>query len=326
MYSANVKRGALVLALTLVAVSITTAPGIAATESFLLPQGPIAAGQKAHLIRVTAITMIAILPVLVLLPIILIRYRRKNAKAAYRPNWDFTLGLEILMWGVPFAIITVLSIQLWQSTFKLDPYAPLKSELPTIDVQVIGLDWKWLFVYPDYDIATVGELAIPTGHPISMDLTTDTVMQSFWIASLAGQIYAMPGMVTELNFIADVPGRMQGENTQYSGTGFSQQKFATVSMPRSEFDGWVAKVRETGIALDGDAYEVLARRSTRSEAHKALATAAMPADVIYFTLSDARLFQKVVGRYHSGTPIPAQDQPGTSIYDQSLATDGDTSQ
>jgi cytochrome o ubiquinol oxidase subunit 2 len=133
-------------------------------------------------------------------------------------------------------------------------------------------------------------------------------------------------MVTQLNFMADVPGRMQGENTQYSGTGFSQQKFATISMPRSEFDGWVAKVRDTGVALDADAYEVLARRSTRGEAHKALATAAMPADAIYFKLPDARLFQEVVGRYHSGTPIPAQDQPGTSIYDQSLATDGDTSQ
>lgn len=326
MYSANVKRVSQVLALTIVVVSLTTASAIAATESFLLPQGPIAADQKAHLIRVTAITMIAILPVLVLLPVILIRYRRNNAKAAYRPNWDFALGLEILMWGVPFAIITALSIQLWQSTFKLDPYAPLDAEAPTVNVQVIGLDWKWLFLYPDYNIATVGELAIPTGHPISMKLTTDTVMQSFWIASLAGQIYAMPGMVTELNFIADVPGRMQGENTQYSGKGFFQQKFATLSMPRSEFDGWVAKVRETGIALDGDAYRVLGRRSTRSEAHKVLATAAMPADTIYFTLPDAVLFQNVVGRYRSGTPIPLQDQPGTAAYGQSLPNDGDTSQ
>lgn len=325
MYRANVKRGALVLALSLVAVFLTTAPGIAAIESFLIPHGPIAANEKAHLIRVTAITMIAILPVLVLLPIILIRYRRRNAKAAYRPDWDFALGLEILMWGVPFAIITALSIQLWRSTFELDPYAPVSAEAPTVKVQVIGLDWKWLFLYPDYEIATVGELAIPTGHPISLDLTTDTVMQSFWIASLAGQIYAMPGMVTQLNFIADVPGRMRGENTQYNGKGFSQQKFATVSMPRAEFDGWVAKVRERGVALDGDAYRVLARRSTRIEAHEALATAAMPGDAIYFTLPDATLFRTVVGRYRSGTPIRAQDQPGTAVYGQGPANDGEPS-
>ena len=139
------------------------------------------------------------------------------------------------MWGVPFLIVGVLSVMLWRSTVKLDPYEPLGTAADTLHVEVIGLNWKWLFLYPDLGIATVDELAFPAGRPVSLKLTTDTVMQSFMVPALAGQIYAMPGMVTKLNFESDRPGSFLGMNTQYSGTGFHAQKFRAIAMTNEDF-------------------------------------------------------------------------------------------
>ncbi|GAA6160057.1 ubiquinol oxidase subunit II [Ruegeria sp. HU-ET01832] len=288
-----------------------------AADSFLEPQGPIAAVQKTHLVRATLLILIAVVPVLCLVPLIAIRYRRrKQSQSAYAPNWDFSARLEFLMWGVPVVIVAVLSFYLWKATHRLDPYANSFGEAPAINVQVVGLDWKWLFIYPDHGIATVGEFGIPVGQQVAITLTTDTVMQSFMIPALAGQIYAMPGMTTQLHLVANTPKTMQGENTQYNGRGFTKQKFLTQAMQLQDFDAWVNSVRANGIPLTTETYKTLAMRTDRDEVQAALGTATMPLNALYFTLDDGDLFHSILRRYHSGQPLSVAQQPGTVSYGQ----------
>ncbi|AWZ01352.1 cytochrome bo(3) ubiquinol oxidase subunit 2 [Rhodobiaceae bacterium] len=282
--------------------------------SFMSPQGPVAAAQKAHLIRVTAITMIAVLPVLILVPWFLWRYRYKNTNARYTPDWEFSGPLDVVMWGVPILIIVVLSVQLWSATKALDPYRPIDPAEGDFRVQVIGLDWKWLFIYPDLGIATVGEVAFPVGEPVGFEMTSDTVMQSFAIGALAGQIYVMPGMSTTLHVEADQPGTFEGENMQFSGVGFADQKFQAMAMTPAEFDAWVAQVRADGVALDADSYRALAAPSTKAQAQTALAVPARPGGVIYFNNIPADFLATVRDRYTSGKPVDATQQPGSPTY------------
>lgn len=284
------------------------------SAAFMSPQGPIAAAQKAHLIRVTAITMIAVLPVLVLVPWLLWRYRYKNTKARYTPDWEFSGPLDVAMWGVPIAIIVVLSVQLWSATKAFDPYRPIDPADGNFRVQVIGLDWKWLFVYPDLGIATVGKVAFRAGEQVDFEMTSDTVMQSFAIGALAGQIYVMPGMTTALHVMADHPGTFLGENMQFSGTGFADQKFQATAMTSADFDAWVAMVRAEGRPLDAATYAVLAAPSTKAQAQAALAVPARPGGVIYFNSIPADFLAAVRGRYTSGKPVDATRQPGSPTY------------
>ena len=294
-----------------------TAQAAGASDSFMDPQGPIAAVQKVHLFRATVLILLAVVPVLVLVPLIAFRYRRrKEGGALYRPKWDFSGPLEFVMWGVPVLIVALLSFYLWKATHRLDPYSDRFGEMPALNVQVVGLDWKWLFIYPDLGIASVGELGIPVKQQVAMTLTTDTVMQSFMIPALAGQIYAMPGMTTELHVVSDVAATMQGENTQYNGRGFTKQKFQTVAMSVEEFNEWVDKVRSNGIALNDETYRILAMRTDRDEVQAALGTAQMPDNALYFTLEDSNLFHSIVHRYHGNNALTADQQPGTVEFGQ----------
>lgn len=285
-----------------------------ANDSFLNPMGPIAAAQKDHLISVTLYSMIAMLPVIILVPLILWRYRYKNKSACYKPNWEFSGVLDTVMWGVPCAIILVLSIQLWQSNKALDPYKPIESEFPALQVQVVGLDWKWLFIYPEYGIASIGEMAFPVHRPVALKLTSDTVMQSFLVSSLAGQIYTMPGMETQLHLKADRPGVFEGENTQFNGIGFTEQKFNAVGMTQQDFASWVATAKSQGVALNGTMYAYLGNRSTAKEIHAAIGTETMPQATLYFSSVAPDLFTSVISRYHSGLAIPSEEQPGGALY------------
>ena len=308
-----------VLILAGAVVFLASAQFATASDSFMDPQGPIAAVQKTHLLRATALILIAVIPVLVLVPLMALRYRRRKASsAAYRPDWDFSGGLEVMMWGVPVVIVAILSVYLWKATHRLDPYTAPFGEEPALRVQVVGLDWKWLFIYPDLGIASVGELGIPVKQQVAMTLTTDTVMQSFMIPALAGQIYAMPGMTTQLHLVADAPETMQGENTQYNGRGFTKQKFATRAMQPEDFSAWVEDVKANGILLDPATYQTLAMRTDRDEVQAALGTSAMPANALYFTLDEGDLFHTILGRYHSGEPLPRDQQPGTTQYGQEV--------
>lgn len=299
------------VAMAVLIVLFMSAGAALGAASFLSPLGPIADAELTHLIRITAITMIAIVPVLIGVPLILWRYRRGRKDAVYQPDWTFSKPLEIAMWGVPIAIICVLGFWLWHSTVKLDPYKPLGPD--PLEVRVVGLDWKWLFIYPEQGVASAGEMAIPVGRPVSLRLTSDTVMQSFMIPALAGQIYAMTGMETKLNFIADRSGTAVGQNMQYSGDGFSKQKFTLRALPEADWNAWVDKARGTPLELNAHTYVRLAQRGSLAEARAALAPHQSDGPLL-FTLARQDLFQYIVQRYHQGSPVTAQRQPGAPAY------------
>lgn len=288
-------------------------------DSFLTPGGPIAAAQRLELIKILGWTMIAILPVFVCVPVMLWRYRYRNRAARYTPDWDRSPVLEALMWGVPLVIVAVLSVQLYRTTHALDPYKPIASENAPLRVQVVGLDWKWLFIYPDLGIATVNDLAFPVKTSVALDLTTDTVMQSFLVSALAGQIYTMPGMRTRLHLSADAPRRFEGENTQFNGTGFPDQKFRAVAMTQAQFDAWVAQVRSDGLPLTAARYAQLAQASTGAGAQSQMGAKGLPKGVLHFSSVEGDLFESVLHRYMHGLPVPPSAQPGAAGYDPQAA-------
>eukprot|EP01037_Dinobryon_pediforme_P041254 gene41254-50902_t len=214
--------------------------------------------------------LIIIVPVMSLIAIFAWRYRQTNTEAPYNPEWHHSTALELVIWAVPLLIIICLGAVTWTSTHLLDPYRPigridatrqLALNAKPLRVQVVALDWKWLFIYPDARIATVNELDIPVGRPIHITLTSGTVMQSLMVPQLAGQIYAMAGMTTQLNFAANRPGIFRGENTQFNGDGFQNQKFAVIARPTADYRQWMDRVRADGQSLDAARYARLAKRS-----------------------------------------------------------------
>jgi cytochrome o ubiquinol oxidase subunit 2 len=215
------------------------------------------------------------------------------------------LPLEIAAWSGPLVIVGLLATLVWHSTHALDPYKPIVSSKPPLRVQVIGYDWKWLFIYPDQGIASVGMLAVPTGRPLALTLTSATVMQSLQIPSLGSQIYAMGGMVTRLHLLAGSPGKFMGENTMYNGNGFHQQQFTTVAMKPDDFTAWVKKVRTRGIPLNAKALQKLARQGTRRELVDDFPKAASMDGNVYFTGVSRSLFPTLVRAIKQGTPAAA---------------------
>ena len=237
--------------------------------SFLDPQGPVAAAQRTHFWIVIALSLVVILPVFVLTPIIVRKYRY-GSDSTYRPRWSFSRRLEYIIWGVPFLIVAVLGYILWEQTYALDPYNPLPSDKKPLHVQVVGYDWKWLFIYPDQHIATVNKLVFPADRPLALELTSDTVMQSFFIPSLGSQVYAMHGMVTRLHLEADGPGRYRGENSQYNGKGFHTQRFTARAVSTTAFADFIENTRQQGRPLDRPTYQILDGRNTVPELNRAL--------------------------------------------------------
>ena len=231
-----------------------TIPGAAFARGFTDPAGPIAAAQFTHFGVISGLMLLVVVPMFVALPIVLVRYRR-GGRGTYRPDWDFNWGLEGLIWGIPIALLLFLGSALWRHTIEYDPYRPLGPD--PLEVQVVALDWKFLFLYPDEGVATVDLLALPEGRPVTLKLTSATVMQSFVVPRLAGQIYAMAGMQTQLNLKADRTGDFIGRNTQYNGLGFATQSFTTRVMSQGDFDGWVAQTKADGASLDEAGYAAL---------------------------------------------------------------------
>ena len=224
--------------------------------------GPISDAQR-HLFEILAIVLVAVAgPVLVLTPLIAWHYRLSNKDSAFRPNWDFSWWLEGLIWLPPAAIVIGLSVLAWNYTHQLDPYKPIAAAQPPLRVQAVALDWKWLFIYPDEHIATVNELDVPVGRPVQVSLTSGTVMQSLLIPRLAGQVYAMPGMRTVLNFAASRPGLYRGANVQYNGAGFSGEAFDVVARLPAEYAGWLAQVKAKGQGFDQTAFAGLSGRGS----------------------------------------------------------------
>ncbi len=195
----------------------------------LSPSGDIAAQQRDILIQSTSLMLLIVVPVMALTAIIAWRYRASNAAARYESEWHHSTHLELVIWSVPLLIIICIGAITWSGTHLLDPYRPLGrigAEQPVLKgtkplrVDVVALDWKWLFIYPDYGIATVNEIAAPVDQPINFHITASSVMNSFFIPALAGQIYAMPGMQTQLRAVINYAGVYEGFSANYSGAGF----------------------------------------------------------------------------------------------------------
>ncbi|MPZ57568.1 MAG: ubiquinol oxidase subunit II [Rhizobiales bacterium] len=248
------------------------------------PKGPIALAERDLLFTATAVMLLVIIPVIVMTFLFAWRYRASNMKARYAPNWSFSIPLEATVWLIPAAIVMALGHLLWNATHKLDPYKRLDSAAAPFEVQVVAQDWKWLFIYPEQRIASVNELAFPSGRPLSLKITSDTVMNSFFIPALGGQIYAMAGMQARLHLLADQPGRFTGRNTQYSGDGFADQHFEAIAASKPDFENWIAKVRQSQDTLDAAAYRALAAPSI---AHP----------VTYYSSVAPNLFETILAKY-----------------------------
>lgn len=275
--------------------------------SFLDPQGPVASAQRWHFYKVLAVLVVFVaVPVFVITPFFLWRYRYGAKTARYMPKWEYSRLLEIASWGGPVVIVVLIAIVVWRDTHALDPYKPIASELPELRVQAIGYDWKWLFIYPDQGIASVGMLALPVGRPLAFEITSATVMQSLFIPALGSQIYAMGGMVTQLHLLADKPGRSLGENTMYNGDGFHQQKFTAVAMSPQDFQAWANTVHQTGMVLNEKSLKAISQRSTHAELAAALSPdlhGGARDDNLYFSGATAALFPAVVEATREGTRV-----------------------
>lgn len=217
------------------------------------------ANQERDLIYITIILgVVVVLPVFIMLFAIAWRYRATNTKAIYQPEFSSHRGFEALWWGIPIIIIVILAVITWISTHELDPYKKLESSTKPLTIQVVALQWKWLFIYPDQGIATVNYANIPNDTPVDLMITSDAPMNSFWVPALAGQVYAMAGMMTQLHIAADDTGTYTGSSANISGKGFADMTFKINSMEPKDFDEWADKATFAPDTLDQVEYEKLA--------------------------------------------------------------------
>lgn len=229
------------------------------TSAVLNPKGIIAVKELDLMATATLLMLIVVLPVCLMTFFISLRYRATNKNAKYKPDWDNSWTAEFVWWGFPLVIIGILSWLTWTSSHELDPYRPIETHNAPLKIQVIALQWKWLFLYPEQKIATLNYVQFPEETPIHFELTADAPMNSFWIPQLGGQIYAMPGMRTQLYLVADEPGEFRGSTANLSGEGFAEMTFMAKSSSKAHFDEWVETVREAPHSLDLAEYNRLAK-------------------------------------------------------------------
>jgi cytochrome o ubiquinol oxidase subunit 2 len=260
----------------------------------LHPKGWIGIQQRDLLVISTLLMCIVVIPVFLMTAIFAWRYREGNEKATYKPNWAHSTLGEIVWWGVPFAIVVALGFITWDSTHKLNPYTPIASETPSMKIQVVALDWKWLFIYPELGIATVNYVQFPEKTPLSFEITADAPMNSFWIPQLGGQIYAMPAMRTKLHLIANETGKFRGSSANISGKGFAGMIFAAVSSTEEEFEAWVKSVQDSSEALNEEEYQILSRPSSYNP-------------VQYYGDVEEGLFDQIVMKYMYMPPSAVEE-------------------
>jgi cytochrome o ubiquinol oxidase subunit 2 len=253
----------------------------------LNPKGKIGIAEKSLIIESTVAMLLVVIPVIALTLLFAWRYRASNKAAVYLPKWAHSTKIEIVVWLVPSLIILYLAILTWKTTHELDPYKPLESSVKPINVEVVALDWKWLFIYPDLGIASVNKLEFPVGTPVNFRITSDSVMNSFFIPQLGGQIYAMAGMQTKLHLIADEAGDYAGMSANFSGKGFSDMKFRAVAASNEDFDAWVKEVKASPEQLDANVYGGVSAPSEK-------------APVQYFSRVDPALFNNIIAKYNNG--------------------------
>jgi cytochrome o ubiquinol oxidase subunit II len=230
-------------------------------EGILDPKGPIAEAERLILVNATAIMLVVVVPVILATLAFAWWYRSSNPRAGRSPELGYEGRIEFVIWSIPTLIVILLGGVIWIGSHQLDPRAPIPASADPLRVEVVALDWKWLFIYPDQGIAAVNQLTIPTGTQVEFRLTSATVMNSFFVPQIGSQIYTMGGMTTHLNLLANEPGEYPGFSANFSGDGFSEMRFIVKAVPAGDFKAWVAQVRGSGSALDNVSYAELAKPS-----------------------------------------------------------------
>jgi len=231
-------------------------------RGILDPVGPVGAAEKQILINSTAIMLAIIVPTMIATIAFAFWFRRGNSKATYRPDWEYSGAIEMVVWAIPALTVMLLGGIAWIGSHDLEPSKSLKSASPPLNVEVVSLDWKWLFIYPDQGIATVNQLVIPAGTPVSFRLTSATVWNAFWVPQMGSMIYTMPRMATRLNLQADRQGAFNGLSGHFSGDGFPGMQFQVQSLPADQFAMWAQAVRGSDLKLDGAGYAQLSKPSS----------------------------------------------------------------
>jgi cytochrome o ubiquinol oxidase subunit 2 len=230
-----------------------------------------------------------VIPAIVLTFVFAWKYRASNTNAQYSPDWSHSTKIEIVVWGVPLLIISILAAIVWTSTHKLDPYRPLDAAGEPINVQVIATDWKWVFVYPDLGIATINQLVFPAHRQVSLSITSNSTMGTFFIPQLGGQIYAMAGMRTQLHLLANEEGKYRGMSGNFNGPGFSDMKFVATATSEEDFSRWVVQVKTSPLSLDFNTFLKVAKPS-------------QGAGIAHFSQVQPGLFKEVIDQFvNSGT-------------------------
>ena len=255
------------------------------------PAGPVSGAERVIMFDALAIMLAIVVPTILCTLAFAWWYRATNRHAQYSPHWAYSGRLEILVWSIPALVILFLGGIAWISSHDLDPAKPLSTRGKPLEVQVVALDWKWLFIYPEQHVASVNRLVAPAGTPVHFRLTSASVMNVFFVPQLGSEIYAMNGMVTELNLQADREGTFHGLAAQINGDGFSDMTFDTRAVSAQEFSEWVGTAQSEGPALDEAAYRSLLRQSARIEPYT-------------YVLVTPNLFEEIASRH-----LPAGEGP-----------------
>ncbi|MBZ6077105.1 COX aromatic rich motif-containing protein [Microvirga puerhi] len=272
--------------------------GLASCAGGILdPLGPVGQGNAIILIDATLIMLAIVIPTILLAFWVAWRYNAANPKAEYLPYWAYSGRVEAVVWSIPVLTIMFIGGLIWIGSYKLDPFRPLPSKSPPLEVQVVSLDWKWLFIYPQQGIATVNQVVVPAGTPVRFSITSASVFNAFFVPRLGSMIYAMPGMISQVNLQADSAEEIWGISAQFSGDGFSDMQFQVRSVPAADFETWAAGIRGSGPRLDEAAYAGLLQQTHRVS----------PAT---FGAIDPELFQAVATQKIAPGPGPEPEGPG----------------
>ncbi len=272
----------------------------ACQPAVLNPQGTVGLAEKTILIDSLAIMLAIVVPTIVATFIFAWWFRASNTRATYLPNWEYSGRIELIVWSIPLLVIMLLGGVAWIGSHELDPAKPLTSDTPPLEVQVVALDWKWLFIYPGQRIASVNHLVVPAGTPIHFSLTSASVMNAFFVPRLGSMIYTMNGMTTQLNLRADAPGTFRGLSSHYSGNGFSDMHFEVQAVSAQRFAAWIDATRGMGPSLDAKSYAALARQSVNTTPFT-------------FRAVDPDLFQQIVTQQLPPVPGPQTGRPNPSV-------------
>ena len=257
--------------------------------TLLDPVGQIGVDEKNLIITATLLMLLVVVPVILMTLVFAWKYRASNKNVTYAPKWSHSTKIEVVIWTVPILIIIALGVITYKSTHALDPYRPIESDVKPVTIEVVAMDWKWLFIYPEQGIATVNKIVFPANTPVNFRITSDTVMNSFFIPGLGGQIYAMAGMQTKLHLIANKNAELDGISANYSGAGFTGMKFKAIATSQAEFDAWVSEVKASPKQLDTAEYEALTKPSQNNP-------------VELYSSVKPNLFQTIIDKYEGMKP------------------------